>query len=77
MDLLNRELPAYFTTYMRRYAQLIASHGLNVRPGQLVQVSTEVYHRSFIALLVEELYLRGAKYVHVDFADQLSVAPGF
>lgn len=69
MDLLNRELPAYFTTYMRRYAQLIASHGLNVRPGQLVQVSTEVYHRSFIALLVEELYLRGAKYVHVDFAD--------
>lgn len=65
----NRELPSNFKTLMRRYAQLIASHGLNVRPGQLVQVSSEVYHRDFVALVVEELYHRGAKYVHVDFAD--------
>lgn len=60
-----------FKACLRRYATLIAVHGLNVRPGQLVNVSSELYHREFVALVVEELYARGAKYVHVELADPI------
>ncbi len=54
-----------------RYAQLIACHGLNVRAGQLVQISGEVYHRAFLYRIAEQLYARGAGFVHVEFSDPL------
>jgi aminopeptidase len=60
-----------FRTCLQRYARLIAEHGVHVQPGQLVNVSSEVYHRDFVALVVEELYARGAKYVHVELSDPL------
>lgn len=65
-ELLNDQV---FSACLRRYARLIAEHGLNVQPGQLVNVSSEVYHREFVTLLVEELYRRGARYVHVELSD--------
>ncbi len=54
---------------IERYAQLIVAHGLNVQPGQLVHVSSEVYHRYFVSRITEHLYARGAGFVHVEFSD--------
>ena len=54
-----------------RYAQLIVAHGLNVQPGQLVQVMSEVYHRPLLQALVSEMYQRGAGFVHVELSDPL------
>lgn len=54
-----------------RYATLIAAHGLNVQPGQLVQVMGESYHRPLYERLLRELYRRGAGFVHVELSDPL------
>jgi aminopeptidase len=54
-----------------RYATLIAAHGLNVQEGQLVQVSSEVFHRPLLDALVSELYRRGAGFVHVELSDPI------
>lgn len=56
---------------LNRYASLIAAHGLNVQEGQLVQVMSEVYHRPLLAALVEQIYRRGAGFVHVELTDPL------
>lgn len=50
-----------------RYAELIALHGLNVQPGQLVNIATEVIHRDFALLVAQACYKRGAKLVNIDF----------
>jgi aminopeptidase len=60
-----------FDVLLQRYVTLIAEQGINVQPGQFVQISTEIYHRRLIQLLVQELYARGAKFVHVDYTDPL------
>jgi len=62
-----------FRVRLERYADLIVEHGLNVRPGQLVNISSEVIHRSFVGLIVEAAYRRGASYVHVELVDPLHV----
>jgi aminopeptidase len=77
-------LPTELQEQLDRYAQLIAVHGLNVQPGQLVNVSSEVYHRGFLELLVGHLYQRGAGFVNVELSDPmlqrtriLKSAPGY
>ncbi len=52
-----------------RYAELIAVHGLNVQPDQIVNISTEPIHRDFALLIAEKCYARGAKAVALDLAD--------
>ena len=56
---------------LARYARLIVARGLNVQPGQLVNISSELYHRELLGLLVEEAYRRGAGFVHVEFSDPI------
>ncbi|MEY4667686.1 MAG: hypothetical protein RL518_385 [Pseudomonadota bacterium] len=62
-----------FRERLERYADLVVTHGLNVQPGQLVNISSEVIHRSFVGLLVDAAYRRGAAYVHVELIDPLHV----
>lgn len=62
-----------FRERLERYADLVISYGLNVQPGQLVNISSEVIHRSFVGLLVEAAYRRGAGYVNVELIDPLHV----
>lgn len=52
-----------------RYAELIATHGLNVQPGQLVNIVAEAAHREFVVRVVEQCYKKGAKHVNVELAD--------
>lgn len=54
---------------LNRYAELIAVHGLNVQPGQLVNIVAEAAHRDFVVRIVEQCYKKGAKHVNVDLAD--------
>lgn len=52
-----------------RYADLIVTRGINVQPGQLVNISAELYHRDFVCKVVEQAYKRGASFVQVDLVD--------
>lgn len=84
-------MTASFDTDFHRYAELIATHGLNVQPGQLVHINTEPVHRDFAMLVAEKCYNRGAKCVEYTFHDpradrlrieksdpaHLSYVPGF
>lgn len=58
-----------FTEKLNTYANLLVCHGLNVQPGQVVNITAELYHRDFVQRLVKAAYKRGAKFVHVDFID--------
>lgn len=62
-----------FNTKLDRYAELIVAHGLNIQPGQLVNLTGEVAHRDLLQRLVKAAYKRGAKYVNVDIIDPLNV----
>jgi len=58
-----------FDTCLNRYAELLVCHGLNVQPGQIVNLTGEVIHRKLLQKLTEAAYKRGAKYVNVDMID--------
>jgi aminopeptidase len=62
-----------FRERLERYADLVVGYGLNVQPGQLVNISGEVIHRAFVGLIVEAAYRRGARYVNVELTDPLHV----
>lgn len=59
----------HFTEKLQTYAHLLISHGLNVQPGQVVNIAGELCHRELIHYLVEAAYKKGAKYVNVDYID--------
>lgn len=58
-----------FQEKLDTYARLLAAHGLNVQPGQVVNITGELIHRELIEKITREAYKRGAKYVNVDFID--------
>ncbi len=58
-----------FDEKLRRYAALIVTHGLNVQPEQLVNISTEACHRDFALIIAEEAYKKGASFVNLDLLD--------
>ena len=60
-----------FNAILGRYADLIVRHGLNVQPGQLVNIGCEPAHRQLVQLIVEQSYKAGASYVNVEFGDPL------
>ncbi len=53
----------------KKYAELLTEIGLNVRPGQLVNISAEAVHRDLAVEIAEASYRRGAKYVNLDLGD--------
>jgi aminopeptidase len=71
MTRMEHRIESRFGEQLARYANLVATYGLNVQPGQLVNVSSEPYHREFLAALVTEMYRRGAGFVHVDLVDPI------
>lgn len=58
-----------FASRLERYAELLAVHGLNVQPGQIVNVSAEVCHRELAYLIARHAYRLGAKLVMVDLIE--------
>lgn len=58
------------TEILRRYARLIAVSGLNVQPGQQVNIRTAMDQPEFVDMLVEECYKAGAGKVTIDWRRQ-------
>lgn len=52
---------------LRKYAQLIARMGVNVKEGQDVFVTAGLDQPEFVEMATEELYLCGARKVFVEF----------
>ena len=57
-------------TVLRKYANLIATVGINVQKGQEVFVVAELDQPEFVKMVVEECYRAGAKRVVVDWSYQ-------
>jgi aminopeptidase len=55
---------------LNRYADLLVVHGMAVRPNQYVQISASVCHRELAYRIAEAAYRHGAKYVHLDLAEE-------
>ncbi len=58
-----------FSEKLEMYADLLVCHGLNVQPGQIVNITAECFHRELVEKMVRAAYRRGAKYVNVDYID--------
>ncbi len=58
-----------FEDKLANYAKLLVRHGLNVQPGQIVNISSEALHRELAIMAVEEAYKCGASYVGLDLVD--------
>ena len=57
-------------TRLRKYAQLIARCGVNVKKGQEVVINAELDQPEFVKYVVEECYRAGAKKVSVEWSYQ-------
>lgn len=51
-------------TTLRAYARLLLKTGVNLQPGQKLDVAWEAPHREFVHILIEEAYRLGAAYVN-------------
>lgn len=60
---------AEFSNYLDRYANLLIRHGLNIQPGQLLNISTETPHRELGFRVARAAYEAGALYVNLDIVD--------
>lgn len=60
-----------FEQKLENYANLLISHGINVQPGQVVNITSEICHRELVQKMVRAAYRCGAKFVHVDFVDPI------
>lgn len=58
-----------FEEKLEIYAELLVAHGMNVQPGQAVNITAEIVHRELVDKMVRVAYRRGAKFVNVDFVD--------
>ncbi len=53
----------------RPYARLLLKTGVNLQPGQKLDVGWEAPHRDFVRVLTEEAYALGAAYVNARLVD--------
>lgn len=58
-----------FEQKLSTYAELLVKHGLNVQPGQPVNVVAEVCNRDFAIKVVEQAYKAGACIVNLDLVE--------
>ncbi len=62
---------------LRKYAKLIAKVGANVQKDQAVLIYAEAEHHEFAAMVLEECYKLGAKYVRMEWSCQAMVKPHY
>lgn len=58
-----------FSQKLDNYAQLLVQWGLNVQPGQPVNITGEIIHRDLLSRVAKAAYQRGAGYVNIDIID--------
>ncbi|MDA3901037.1 MAG: aminopeptidase [Spirochaetes bacterium] len=52
--------------YAERYARVIIQTGVNLYPGQCLNVTTGYHNYEFAVVIAEQAYKAGARYVHID-----------
>lgn len=62
-----------FQQQLDEYASLAVEVGVNVQPGQMLVVSAPVFAADFVRKVVRRAYEVGARYVHVDWNDDIIV----
>lgn len=58
-----------FQQKLANYADLVVRCGLNLQAGQLLNISTEAYHRDLAFLVGEAAYKLGAQFVSLDLSE--------
>lgn len=58
-----------FDAKVDNYVRLLVCHGLNVQPGQLVNLTGDVLHRHLLLKIAKAAYRQGAKFVNIDLVD--------
>ncbi|AWB46806.1 aminopeptidase [Paenibacillus sp. CAA11] len=58
-----------FEQLLDQYAELVVKVGVNIQPGQALNVTSPMETVEFTRLIVKHAYKAGAKYVQVDFED--------
>lgn len=59
-------------TIMRKYARLAVQKGVNLQKGQGCVIRASVSEHEFAEMVAEEAYRAGAKWVHMDWNDQVT-----
>ena len=54
---------------MVRYAELLIKIGVNLQPGQSLNIAADLGHRNFVKEVVAAAYRSGAKFVNLDWID--------
>jgi aminopeptidase len=69
---VRRSLPFALVTdqRLRRYAELAVEVGVNLRPGQELEITALVEHAPLARAIAEVAYEQGAHYVDVSYTDQ-------
>ena len=61
----------HFQQQLDKYAALAVEVGVNVQPGQLLVVSAPIDAAELVRKIVKRAYEIGARYVHVDWTDEI------
>ena len=64
-------MPELTQDNLHRYAELLIHSGVNLQPGQGLNISAEHAHAPLVRTVAAVAYQAGAKYVHVDWIDLL------
>jgi aminopeptidase len=55
---------------LERYARLVVQVGLNLQPGQILEINALIEHAPLVRAIAREAYVGGARYVDVLYGDQ-------
>jgi len=58
-----------FNQMLENYATLLVHHGVNIQPGQTLNITGEIIHRDLMTKVAQKAYKRGAKFVNIDLVD--------
>lgn len=60
-----------FDKLLEKYAELVVKVGVNIQPGQVLIVQSPLETVQFTRLIVSKAYEAGAKYVQVEWDDEM------
>ncbi|MDR1774052.1 MAG: aminopeptidase [Clostridioides sp.] len=61
-----------FQRNLQKLAELAVTTGVNIQPNQELEISSNISNAELVRLITKEAYKRGAKNVHINWADEES-----
>ncbi|MWV45902.1 aminopeptidase [Paenibacillus sp. HJL G12] len=62
-----------FMTRLEKYAELAVKVAVNIQPGQSLWINAPIHTPEFIRLITAQAYKAGAKLVHIEWQDEISI----